>query len=154
MQSSQDGQLAGASAGGSATSSYAAIGPALNWTAPSPSLERFLTRATKHSQAPFFTQGSLPAPAAALQPWEQHITPFPSVLHDPSWAAPLGPYRLYYAVQTDCGFVNGESKFESCKPDSCSVALATSADGTRPPPLPVYSRLRPSQRLGVCVRVR
>ena len=38
--------------------------------------------------------------------------------------------RLYYAVQTDCGFVNGESKFESCKPDSCSVALATSADGT------------------------
>ena len=47
-----------------------------------------------------------------------------------AWAAPLGPYRLYYAVQTDCGFVNGESKFESCKPDSCSVALATSADGT------------------------
>lgn len=111
---------------------FAAIGPAVNFTASTPSLERFLTRASKHSRQPLFHQGSLPdagGSASSWQPWEQHITPFPAVVYNESWAPPLGPFRLYYAVQTDCGFVNGESKFESCHPDSCSVALATSADG-------------------------
>eukprot|EP01052_Picozoa_sp_SAG31_P050511 SAG31_NODE_11559_length_1017_cov_10.470588_1_plen_182_part_01 len=111
---------------------FAAIGPAVNFAASTPSLERFLTRASKHSRHPLFRQGSLPGAGGSVgswQPWEQHITPFPATIYNASWAPPLGPFRLYYAVQTDCGFVNGESKFESCHPDSCSVALATSADG-------------------------
>ena len=128
------------SSSSSSSSSFAAIGPAVNFSAPSSaSLERFITSASKHSRQPLFHQGSLPAltnnGTASRQPWEQHVTPFPAVIFDASWAPPLGPFRLYYAVQTDCGFVHGESKFESCHPDSCSIALATSADGagTSPP---------------------
>eukprot|EP01043_Picozoa_sp_COSAG02_P038557 COSAG02_NODE_2982_length_7621_cov_3.542808_9_plen_477_part_01 len=113
-------------------SSFAAIGSAINFSASSATIERFITRATKHSNSrPFFHQGSGSSAnnTPTTQPWEQHVTPFPAVIHDTKWAAPLGPFRLYYAVQTDCGFVNGESKFESCRPSSCAVALATSVDG-------------------------
>ena len=112
---------------------FAAIGPAVNWSSSHPDVERFLTRAEKHNGTqPFFTQGSLPiqnSNATTQQPWEQHITPFPSVMYNEDWTPPLGPYRLYYAVQTDCKFRNGESKFETCNPNSCAIALATSADG-------------------------
>lgn len=112
---------------------FAAIGPAVNWSSSDLAVERFLTRAEKYSgMQPFFTQGSLPVESnntTVIQPWEQHITPFPSAIYNEAWTPPLGPYRLYYAVQTDCMFRNGKSEFVTCKPNSCAIALATSSDG-------------------------
>ena len=85
------------SSSSSSSSSFAAIGPAVNFSAPSSaSLERFITSASKHSRQPLFHQGSLPAltnnGTASRQPWEQHVTPFPAVIFDASWAPPLGPF--------------------------------------------------------------
>ena len=115
------------------TGIFAAIGPVVNLSSSDPAAKRFLTRAEKfNGPQPFFTQGSLPVQHSndtVHQQWEQHITPFPSVIYNEAWSAPLGPYRLYYAVQTDCMFRNGESKFATCKPNSCAIALATSTDG-------------------------
>ena len=73
--------------GSAARTLYAAIGPALNWTAhASTGVERFLPTATKHG--PFFKQGHSQI-GSTVQPWEQHITPFPSVLYNEAWARPI-----------------------------------------------------------------
>jgi hypothetical protein len=129
---------------------YAAIGPAV--ASMGSDLEHFVTAATKHGDGnePLLGQGwarvtrsgggggpsGMPRPCplhgrgrgatptrqCTRQPWEQHITPFPSVIYNRSWPR---PYRLYYAIQTDCVMTS----FMKCAADSCSIGLAESSDG-------------------------
>ena len=127
--------------------SYAAIGPAIAWAAAATSVERFLTTATKSKRNPLFGQGWARAGAGSQhpcpphantratgtagslgtcvhQPWEQHVTPFPSVMFNASWES---PFRLYYAIQTKCSSV--QSHGMECAADSCGIGIATSKDG-------------------------